>query len=66
MKTISKIEIDNSGGTLKVYVDGERLDLAGVKRVNICADIENHCVTVEENRTRLHMIDFALRSKYDE
>ena len=66
MKTVSKIEIDKSGGTLNVHIDGERLNLAGVRRVNICADIENHCVTVEENRTRLHMIDFALRSKYDE
>lgn len=54
LKTISKIEIDNSGGTLKVYIDGERLDLAGVTRVNICADIERHYVTVEE---KLYMID---------
>lgn len=57
METISKIEIDNSGGILKVYIDGERLNLAGVRRVDICADIENHYVTVEENRTRLYMID---------
>ena len=57
MKTISKIEIDNSGGTLKVYIDGEPLNLADVTRVNICADIERHYVTVEENRTRLYMVD---------
>lgn len=57
MKAISKIEIDNSGGILKVYINGKRLDLAGVTRVNIRADIERHYVTVEENRTRLYMID---------
>lgn len=60
-KTISKIEIDNSGGTLKVYIDGERLDLAGVTRVNIFADIERHYVAVEENRTRPYMV--GLRSE---
>lgn len=49
MKTIKKLEIDRTESPVKIYIDGERLDLSNVVSMNIVLDVDRMTVHIAKN-----------------
>lgn len=49
MKTIKKLEIDRTESPMKIYIDGEELDLSNVTSMNIELDINRMIVHIAKN-----------------
>nr|DAH27541.1 MAG TPA: hypothetical protein [Bacteriophage sp.] len=49
MKTIKKLEIDKTESPVKIYIDGERLDLSNVVSMNIVLDVDKMTVYIVKN-----------------
>lgn len=49
MKAIKKLEIDRTESPVKIYIDGERLDLSNVVSMNIVLDVDRMTVHIVKN-----------------
>lgn len=49
MKTIKKLEIDRTESPIKIYIDGEKLDLSNVVSMNIVLDVDRMTVHIAKN-----------------
>lgn len=49
MKAIKKLEIDRTEPPVKIYIDGERLDLSNVVSMNIVLDVDRMTVHIAKN-----------------
>lgn len=49
MKTIKKLEIDRTESPMKIYIDGEKLDLSNVVSMNIVIDVDKMTVHIARN-----------------
>lgn len=49
MKTIKKLEIDRTESPVKIYIDGERLNLSNVVSMNIVLDVDRMTVRIVKN-----------------
>lgn len=49
MKAIKKLEIDRTELPVKIYIDGERLDLSNVVSMNIILDVDRMAVHIAKN-----------------
>lgn len=49
MKAIKKLEIDRTESAVKIYIDGERLDLSNVVSMNIVLDVDKMTVHIVKN-----------------
>ena len=49
MKAIKKLEIDRTESPVKIYIDGERLDLSNVVSMNIVLDVDKMTVHIVKN-----------------
>lgn len=49
MKAIKKLEIDRTKSPVKIYIDGEKLDLSNVVSMNIVLDVDRMTVHIVKN-----------------
>ena len=49
MKTIKKLEIDSTESPIKIYIDGEKLDLSNVVSMNIEINIDRMIVHIAKS-----------------
>lgn len=49
MKAIKKLEIDRTESPMKIYIDGEKLDLSNVVSMNIVIDVDKMAVHIARN-----------------
>lgn len=49
MKTIKKLEIDRTESPIKIYIDGEKLDLSNVVSMNIEINIDGMIVHIAKS-----------------
>lgn len=49
MKTIKKLEIDRTESPMKIYIDGEKLDLSNVVSMNIEINVNGMIVRIAKN-----------------
>lgn len=49
MKTIKKLEIDRTESPMKIYIDGEKLDLSNVVSMNIEINVNGMIVHIAKN-----------------
>jgi hypothetical protein len=49
MKTIKKLEIDRTESPIKIYIDGEKLDLSNVVSMNIEINIDRMIVHIAKS-----------------
>ena len=52
MKKAKKIEIDCTDG-LKIVIDGEKMDLSGVKSMQICLEIERKTICIDRREVMI-------------
>lgn len=53
MKTISKIEIDNTEDPIKIFLDGKKIDLNGITEMNIRLSLDYKTLEINTTETIL-------------